>query len=83
MFGYRELFLSFDTIALLNVTRKLDEAKIEYEIRSEEFGRSNRDSGILGSLGENKNQKILHHVYVKKKDFDLAKSVINGNVPTK
>ena len=80
LLGWRELFLTFDTAALLNVTRKLDEADIEYEIRTDDFGRSNRGSGVLGNLGENKSQKIMHYVYVKKKDYDLAKAVIDGNV---
>jgi len=78
LFGWRELFLTFDTKALLSVTRKLDKAGIGYETRSEEFGRSNRGSGVSGSLGENKSQKIMHYVYVKKCDFDLAKSIIDG-----
>lgn len=79
MFGWRELLLTFDTAALLNVTRKLDEADIEYEIKTDDFGKSNRGSGVLGNLGEKKSQKIMHYVYVKKKDFDSAKSVIDGN----
>ena len=37
MFGGRELFLTFDAAALLNVTRKLDEADIEYEIRTDDL----------------------------------------------
>ena len=59
----------------------LDSANIRYEIRSSDFGRSNRGSGLLGSLGENMNQKIMYYVYVRKNDYDLAKSIIDGTVP--
>lgn len=61
--------------------KKLDSANIRYEIRSDDFGRSNRGSGLLGSLGENMNQKIMYYVYVRKNDYDFAKSIINGTVP--
>ncbi|MGN0363337.1 MAG: hypothetical protein ACI4ET_10905 [Bilifractor sp.] len=79
----RELFLTYDSIALQNVTRKLDHANIRYEIRSSDFGRSNRGSGLLGSLGENMSQKIMYYVYVRNKDYDFAKSVMDGTVPGK
>ena len=77
----RELFLTYDTIELQKITRMLDSANIRYEIRSDDFGRSNRGSGLLGSLGENMNQKIMYYVYVRKNDYDFAKSIINGTVP--
>lgn len=77
MFGKRELFLTYDTIELQNITRKLNSAKIRYEIKSSDFGRSNRGSGLLGNFGENPNQKIMYYVYVKKNDYDFAKSLIN------
>ncbi len=81
MFFKRELFLTFDTIELQKIIRMLDSANIRYEIRSSDFGRSNRGSGLLGSLGENMNQKIMYYVYVRKNDYDLAKSIIDGTVP--
>ena len=81
MFFKRELFLTYDTIELQKITRMLDSANIRYEIRSDDFGRSNRGSGLLGSLGENMNQKIMYYVNKKKNDYDFAKSIINGTVP--
>ena len=81
MFFKRELFLTYDTIELQKITRMLDSANIRYEIRSDDFGRYNRGSGLLGSLGENMNQKIMYYVYVRKNDYDFAKSIINGTVP--
>jgi hypothetical protein len=59
MFFKRELFLTYDTIELQKIIRMLDSANIRYEIRGSDFGRSNRGSGLLGSLGENMNQKII------------------------
>ena len=44
MFFKRELFLTFDTIELQKIIRMLDSANIRYEIRSSDFGRSNRGS---------------------------------------
>ncbi len=32
---------------------------------------------MLGNFGENPNQKIMYYVYVKKNDYDFAKSVID------
>ena len=80
MFGKRELFLTYDAIELQKITRMLDCANIRYAIRSDDFGRSNRGAGLLGSLGENRNYKIMYYVYVRKKDYDYAKSVIDGRI---
>ena len=68
MFGKRELFLTFDAAEMEDITRKLDDAKIRYEIRRHNFGK-------------NRSQKIMYYIYVRSRDYDLARAVMNGNAP--
>lgn len=62
----KERFFDIRYIALQNIIRMIESAKIRYEIRSSDFGRPNRGSGLFGNLGENLNKKIMYDVYVRK-----------------
>lgn len=72
----KEIFLSFDINKINNVVRLLNDNNIPCYVKAEDFGISNRSGSLTGSFGYNSAQKVMYYVYVDRKNYEWAKSII-------
>ena len=74
-FNRQELIITMDLEKLSQVIRILNENGIKYEYKT--FSTCASHSGTIQSIGLDKRQRIQYYIYVYKKDFDMAKHLIN------
>jgi len=74
-----ELIITQDSGYFAKVSAQLTDNGIAYRDKIQNIDHGNRQHGQLGSLGENPSCSNLYQIYVKKDEFEKAKTILAQN----
>lgn len=71
--GEQELISTFDPLVYSKVTTLLQAAGIRYRVKAANSGSGTNRRTLLGSFGEDPVLQTQYQIFVKKRDYDLAR----------
>ncbi len=74
--GWTELTVAVDPAVYDRVCRGLAAGGVSYRTRAPFSGNSARSGPLLGSLGDRPQYQTQYNIFVKRRDLELAKSLL-------
>ena len=74
--GWTELTVAVDPGVYDRICQGLSDAGVPFRTRAHHSGNSNRSGHLLGSLGERPEYQMQYNIFVKRRDLELARSLL-------